>query len=66
MMSSFVRALVSAFKARRELVLKNVALRQQVTVVIHKKEDRVLGRIGPECLNLKVPLRPHKARATAA
>ena len=33
MISSFVRALVSAFKARRELALENVALRQQLTVL---------------------------------
>ena len=33
MISSFVRALVSAFKARRELALKNVALRQQLGVL---------------------------------
>ena len=33
MISSFVRALVSAFKARRELALDNVALRQQLAVL---------------------------------
>ena len=33
MISSFVRALVSAFKARRELALENVALRQQLDVL---------------------------------
>ena len=33
MISSFVRALVSAFKARRELALENVALRQQIAVL---------------------------------
>ena len=33
MMSSFVRALVSAFKARRELAIENVALRQQLAVL---------------------------------
>ena len=33
MISLFVRALVSAFKARRELALKNVALRQQFAVL---------------------------------
>ena len=37
MISSFVRALVFAFKARRELALENVALRQQLAVVIRKK-----------------------------
>ena len=31
--SSFVRALISAFKARRELALDNVALRQQLAVL---------------------------------
>ena len=30
MISSFVRALISAFKARRKLALENVALRQQL------------------------------------
>ena len=33
MISSFVRALVSTFKARRELALENVALRQQLAVL---------------------------------
>ena len=33
MISSFVRALVSAFKAPRELALENVALRQQLAVL---------------------------------
>ena len=33
MISSFVRALISAFKARRELALDNVALRQQLAVL---------------------------------
>ena len=33
MISSFVRALVSTFKARRELALKNVALRQRLVVL---------------------------------
>ena len=33
MISSFVRALISAFKARRELALENVALRQQLAVL---------------------------------
>ena len=33
MISSFVRALVSAFKARRELALENVAFRQQLAVL---------------------------------
>ena len=33
MISSFVRALVSAFKARRELALENAALRQQIAVL---------------------------------
>ena len=31
MISSFVRGLISAFKARRELALDNVALRQQLS-----------------------------------
>ena len=33
MISSFVPALISAFKARRELALENVALRQQLAVL---------------------------------
>ena len=33
MISSFVRALIAAFKARRELALDNVALRQQLAVL---------------------------------
>ena len=33
MISSFVRALISTFKARRELALENVALRQQLAVL---------------------------------
>ena len=33
MISSFVRALVSVFKARRELALENLALRQQLAVL---------------------------------
>ena len=33
LISSFVRALISAFKARRELALDNVALRQQLAAL---------------------------------
>ena len=33
MISSLVRALISAFKVRRELALENVALRQQLAVL---------------------------------
>ena len=33
MISSLVPALISAFKARRELALENVALRQQLAVL---------------------------------
>ena len=44
MISSFVRALVSAFKARRELALENVDLRQQLAVLPRSvKGPRVLG-----------------------
>ena len=39
MISSFVRALISAFKARRELALENVALRQQLAVVVSKNTN---------------------------
>ena len=42
MISSFVRALVSAFKARRELALENVALRQQLAVL-----PRPVPKLGP-------------------
>ena len=46
MISSFVRALVSAFKARRELALENVALRQQLAVLPRSvKRPRVLGAV---------------------
>ena len=34
MISSFVRALISAFKARRKLALENIALRQQLAVLV--------------------------------
>ncbi len=44
MISSFVRALVSAFKARRELALENVALRQQLVVLRRSvKRPRLLN-----------------------
>ena len=39
MILSFVRALISAFKARRELALENVALRQQLAV-LHRSVKR--------------------------
>ena len=39
MILSFVRALISAFKARRELALKNVTLRQQLAV-LHRSVKR--------------------------
>ena len=39
MISSLVPALISAFKARRELALENVALRQQLAV-LHRSVKR--------------------------
>ena len=48
MISSFVRALVSAFKARRELALENVALRQQLAVLRRSvKRPRLSLRVLP-------------------
>ena len=38
--ASFVRALISAFKARRELALDNVALRQQLAVLCRTVKRR--------------------------
>ena len=51
MILSFVRALISVFKARRELALDNVALRQQLavpppfgeTAAALERRPRVLG-----------------------
>ena len=60
MIWSFVRALVSAFKARRELALKNVALRQAArrappfgeTAAALECRPRVLGAVaGVLCQN---------------
>ena len=38
MISSFVRALISVFKARRKLTLENVALWQQIAVLRHSQK----------------------------
>ena len=53
MISSLVPALISAFKARRELALENVALRQQLAVLRRSvkrprlsKADGVVARPG--------------------
>ena len=40
MISSLVRALISTFKARRELALENVALRQQLAVLCRTVKRR--------------------------
>ena len=48
MMSSFVRALVSAFKARRELALENVALRQQFAVLRRSVKRPRLSKVDRE------------------
>ena len=45
MISSFVRALVSAFKARRELALENVALRQQLAVLRRCFRNQMLAAV---------------------
>ena len=47
MISSFVRALVSTFKARRELALENVALRQQLAVLVVSKNTNELKTCAP-------------------
>ena len=54
MILSLVRALTSAFKARRKLALENVALRQQLAVLRHSvkrpcplKDDRVVNPPAP-------------------
>ena len=57
MISSFVRALVSAFKARRELALENVDLRQQLAVLPRSvKGPRVLGCPFPSCAKTRLCL----------
>ena len=48
MISSFVRALVSAFKARRELALENVALRQQLAVLRRSVKRSRLSNVDRE------------------
>ena len=48
MISSFVRALVSAFKARRELALENVALRQQLAVLRRSVKRPRLSNVARE------------------
>ena len=46
MISSLVPALISAFKARRELALENVALRQQLAVLRRSvKRPRALAKV---------------------
>ena len=50
MISSFVRALISAFKARRELALENVALRQQLAVLRRSGETAAAVECRPRVL----------------
>ena len=55
MISSVVRALVSAFKARRELALENVALRQQLAVLRRSVKRPRLSNVDREfCVLLRV------------
>ena len=58
MISSFVRALVSAFKARRELALENVALRQQLAVLPRSVKRPRLSNVDREFWALLRVLRP--------
>ena len=48
MISSFVRALVSVFKARRELALENLALRQQLAVLRRSVKRPQLSNVDRE------------------
>ena len=64
MISSFVRALISTFKARRELALENVALRQQLAVLRRsvKRAAALEGRprvLGAVAQNLDCKYSPH-------
>ena len=45
MISSFVPALISAFKARRKLALENVALRQQLAVLRRSVKRTRLSKV---------------------
>ena len=49
MISSLVSALISAFKARRELALENVALRQQLAVLPKRSSFRFRGASAIKC-----------------
>ena len=69
MMSSFVRALVSAFKARRELAIENVALRQQLAVLRRSVKRPRLSNVDREfwvLLRVLPPLSVSSAPAPAA
>ena len=48
MISSLVPALISAFKARRELALENVALRQQLAVLRRSVKRPQLSNVDRE------------------
>ena len=54
MISSFVRALVSVFKARRELALENLALRQQLAVLRRSVKRPRLSNVDRELWVLPV------------
>ena len=60
MISSFVRALVSAFKAPRELALENVALRQQLAVLRRSVKRPWLSNVDREFWALLRVLPPLK------
>ena len=60
MISSFVRALVSAFKARRELALENVALRQQLAVLPPFGETAAALECRPRVLGAVAGCAPQK------
>ena len=63
MISSFVRALVSAFKAPRELALENVALRQQLAVLPRSVKRPRLSNVDREFWHRTRPWRCCTARS---
>ena len=63
MISSLVPALISAFKARRELVLENVALRQQLAVLRRSVKRPRLSKGCLRCLLLVMCTYPFAKKA---
>ena len=57
MISSLVRALISTFKARRELALENVALRQQLAVLRRSVKRPRLSNVGLALLMFRISSR---------